>query len=69
MGDDSTPDDREATSMSLSYQLNDNCSISLSRFSDSSLEADAVAETAPGAGDGTDADDGERTWLTISIGL
>jgi hypothetical protein len=69
MGDDSTPDDREATSMSLSYQLNDNCSISLSRFSDSSLEADAVAETAPGAGDGTDADDGERTWLTISIEL
>ena len=48
-------DDREASTMSLSYQLNDNCNISMSRFSDSDLE--------------TDSDDGERNWLTISIGL
>jgi hypothetical protein len=58
-GDDATPSDREATTMSLSYQLNDNCSLSMSRFSDSSLD---------NTGDGGD-DDGERNWLTISIGL
>jgi len=54
-GNDLTPTDREASTMSLSYQLNDNCNISMSRFSDSSLE--------------TATDDGERNYLTISIGL
>jgi len=63
-GNDLTADDREATSMSLSYQLNDNCSLSMSRFSDSSLE---VADDVLTPEDETD--NGERTWLTISIGL
>jgi len=65
IGDDMTPDDREATSMSLTYQLNDNCSLSLSRFSDSSLEDEDDSNTI----DVDESDDGERTWLTISIGL
>jgi hypothetical protein len=60
---DATPDDREVTVMSLAYQLNDNCNISMSRFSDSSLE---VAEDPANSVVG---DDGERTYLTISIGL
>jgi hypothetical protein len=54
-GNDLTADDREVTIMSLAYQLNDNCNVSMSRFSDSGLE--------------TATDDGERTYLTISIGL
>jgi hypothetical protein len=48
-------DDREVTIMSLGYALNDNCNVSMSRFSDSALE--------------TATDDGERTYVTISIGL
>jgi hypothetical protein len=52
---DENADDREANTMGLSYQLNDDCSISLNRFNDTSLE--------------TETDDGELTWLTITIGL
>ena len=50
-------DDREVTIMSLGYALNDNCNLSMSRFSDSDLEDDLSG------------DDGERTYITISIGL
>ena len=54
--DDATPD-REVTIMSLSYQLNDNCNIGLARFSDTAEETN------------TDWDGGERTWLSVNIGL
>jgi hypothetical protein len=55
--DDDLTDDREVTIMSLSYQLNDNCNISMSRFSDTDEETTL----------GWDA--GERTYLSIAIGL
>ena len=54
-------DDREVTIMSLGYALNDNCNVSMSRFSDSNLEDDGST--------GNTVDDGERTYITISIGL
>ena len=55
--DDDLTDDREVTIMSLSYQLNDNCNVSLSRFSDTDEDGSA----------GWDA--GERTYISIAIGL
>jgi len=53
--------DREVTIMSLGYALNDNCNVSMSRFSDTGLEDDGSTGNA--------IDDGERTYITISIGL
>jgi len=55
--DDDATEDREVTIMSLSYQLNDNCNIGLARFSDT------AEETTTGW------DGGERTYLSIAIGL
>ena len=56
--DDDATEDREVTIMSLSYQLNDNCLIGLARFADSNNDDDT------GSWDG-----GERTYLSVSIGL
>jgi hypothetical protein len=59
--DDDASDDREVTVMTLGYQLNSNCNLSISRFSDTNLEDDGSISG--------NVDDGERTYLTISIGL
>jgi hypothetical protein len=58
-GDDATPNDREVTIMSLGYSLNDNCNVSMSRFSDN----------YDGSTSNEAAEEMEMTWLTISIGL